>query len=264
MNNTDMDHVEGFVKSDERPNLVERDASTNTGGQLAASGLLAWNTWQLVDSILPTGGFAHSYGLEAATQAGLVYDAYTVEKFAMTMVENAGALSLPFVCGTSKSKTLEDWIELDGTLHAVMTNHVAKVASVGQGKALLRLAGTVFKEISVEVGEMRACVVSKPLRAQGHHALVFGRLLGLLGVDALTAQRAFLFLTLRDVLSAATRLNLVGPMEAALLQHRHANLAEAVLAKYANRDVEDAYQIAPLLETLQGAQPHLFSRLFCS
>lgn len=230
------------------------------------TGFLAWSTWQLIDSILPTGGFAHSYGLEAATQAGIVYDAQTVEKFAMTVLESAGALLLPFVFTACNKEVvgLEEWIALDWSLHAVMTNHVSRAASIGQGKALMRLAGTVFKEIAQEVATMRSCLLTKPSRAHGHHAVVFGRILGLLGVDCVTAQRAYLFLNLRDVLSAATRLNLIGPMEAALLQHRHAKLAELVLAKYANRSSLDAYQISPVIDTVQGAHTQLFSRLFCS
>lgn len=231
-------------------------------------GMLDWTTWQMVDSILPTGGFAHSYGLEAAVQAGLVYDARALERFAVTALENAGALLLPFVSAASRGARatgVEAWAALDRGLHAVMANGVARAASVGQGKALVRLAGGVFTEIAPEVAAMRGCVMAKkPARAHGHHAVVVGRLLGLLGVDAATAQRAYLYLTLRDVLSAATRLNLVGPMEAALLQHRHALLAERVMGKYANRSVHDAHQIAPVLDTLQGSQTQLFSRLFCS
>lgn len=232
-------------------------------GTKGDAGVMAWTTWQLIDSILPTGGFAHSFGLEAAVQAGLIYDAPTLERFAITTMENSGSLLLPFVV-ESGNCSIEDWVTLDCALNAVLSNGVARAASVGQGKALLRLAGTVFREISTEVAAMRAAVMVKPVRAFGHHAVVLGRLFGLLGVDAVSAQRAYLYLTLRDVLSAATRLNLVGPMEAALLQHRHAALAEEVLRKYSGRSVCDAHQLAPLLDTLQGSQTQLFSRLFCS
>lgn len=230
------------------------------------AGFLTWTTWQMIDSILPTGGFAHSYGLEAAVQAGLVYDGDTLERFAVTTVENTGALLLPFVFAASRegAMSVDAWVTLDCGLHAVMANGVARKASVGQGQALVRLAGGVFIEIAAEVAAMRGCVLVKPARAHGHHAVVVGRLLGLLGVDAVTAQRAYLYLTLRDVLSAATRLNLVGPMQAAHLQHRHAHLAERVMGKYSNRSVHDAHQIAPVLDTLQGSQTQLFSRLFCS
>ena len=34
--------------------------------------MLTWRLWQLVDSSFPTGAFAHSGGLEAASHAGLL------------------------------------------------------------------------------------------------------------------------------------------------------------------------------------------------
>ena len=39
---------------------------------LADDAVTDWAVWQLVDPLLPTGGFAHSQGLEAAAHAGLV------------------------------------------------------------------------------------------------------------------------------------------------------------------------------------------------
>jgi urease accessory protein len=73
-----------------------------------------------------------------------------------------------------------------------------------------------------------------------------------------------MFITLRDAFSAATRLNLVGPLGAAVLQHQVSIAAETMLKRWMNREVEDACQTAPLLDTLQGCHGYLFSRLFCS
>ncbi|KAG8381405.1 hypothetical protein BUALT_Bualt06G0118700 [Buddleja alternifolia] len=61
-----------------------------------------------------------------------------------------------------------------------------------------------------------------------------------------------MFVTMRDIVSAATRLNLVGPLGAAVLQHRVARIAEDLSKKWMNRGVEEACQTNPLLDTVQG------------
>jgi|AntAceMinimDraft_1070359.scaffolds.fasta_scaffold82819_1 hypothetical protein len=70
--------------------------------------MLEWAVWQLIDPLLPTGGFAHSQGLEAAAHGGLVAGAdqrvgrgndsgWSVEAFALEALRNAASLSVPFV-----------------------------------------------------------------------------------------------------------------------------------------------------------------------
>ncbi|EFJ26720.1 hypothetical protein SELMODRAFT_96579 [Selaginella moellendorffii] len=220
-----------------------------------------WVVWQLVDSFFPTGGFAHSYGLEAAVQAGLVSDSKSLDTFIKSTLENSGSLLLPFVSASFKLPDVAGWIELDRLLNATLSNHVARRASSSQGSALLRTAATVYPDLA-ELGELRGVV--RAGRASGHHAGVFGIVCGLLKLDALTCQRAYLYLTLRDVLSAATRLNLVGPLQAAAMQQSLRGFGEAVVRKCADRGVEDACQVSPLLDTAQACHDHLFSRLFCS
>ncbi|KAL0884744.1 hypothetical protein Bca101_008725 [Brassica carinata] len=194
--------------------IRENDASR-------ASFCMQWSQWQLLDSILPTGGFAHSFGLEAAVQT-----------------------------------------RLDLLLDATLTNQVSSKASISQGSALFRIAASVFTEIPSLKMIRDASLGSKELRF--HHAPIFGIVCGLLGMDAETSQRAYLFVTLRDVVSAATRLNLVGPMGASVMQHRIAVVAETVLEKWKDRDAGEACQTSPLLDVVQGCHGYLFSRLFCS
>ncbi|CAJ2634334.1 unnamed protein product [Trifolium pratense] len=223
---------------------------------------LQWSQWQLLDSILPTGGFAHSFGLEAAVQSRIVSDTNELQTFLIHVLENTGSLFLPFVYSACKSPNMETWHNLDRILDATLTNEVGRKASISQGSALMRVASTVFSE-NPSLKTMRDTSL-KLGTVCFHHAPIFGLTCGALGFDSTSSQRAYMFITMRDVISAATRLNLIGPLGAALLQHQVAPIAEVILGKWMNRDVEDACQTMPLLDTVQGCHGYLFSRLFSS
>src|SRR5919204_2289710 len=94
-----------------------------------------WMVWQVIDSAFPTGGFAHSGGLEAAWQAREVTDAGTLRGFLRGSILQAGHGGLPVLNAAHK---VPDAIEaLDLLCHAFLTNAVANRASRIQGRALL-------------------------------------------------------------------------------------------------------------------------------
>ncbi|OMO95323.1 Urease accessory protein UreF [Corchorus capsularis] len=258
------DSLEAEGLSPMEEDLVETDRKRKRNASIDST--LQWSQWQLLDSILPTGGFAHSFGLEAAIQARLVSGPDDLKSYIIDLLDNTGSLLLPFVHSSTMNPTLENWQKLDRILDATLTNEVGRKASISQGSSLMRVAAAVFTEIP-SLKSMRDVCLGSGSRSGVvcfHHAPVFGLTCGLVGIDSRSSQRGFMFVTMRDVISAATRLNIVGPMGAAILQHQMAPVAEALSQKWMDRPLEDASQTAPLLDTIQGSHAYLFSRLFCS
>lgn len=208
--------------------------------------------WQLIDSAFPTGGFAHSNGLEAAWQNGEVPDRQELIGFVEASLDQAGRGSLPLVLAAfDVPKKL---IELDRLTEAFMSNHVANRASRAQGRALLAAMERLFE-------------IPQPIRARppyAHLAPVWGVCLRRLRVPRLTAGRMFMFNHLRSLLAAAVRLNIVGPMEAQALTRRLHARAETVLQGGKDLGPDDIAQTAPLIDLWQGTQDGLYSRLFQS
>ncbi len=338
-----------------------------------ARGFADWATWQLIDPLLPTGGFAHSQGLEAAARAGLVAGGdersgrrgeeetgWDVGTFARECVANAASQSVPFVEAARRvferlaiettdgegrgadtgdlvsekhdetnvreegliREAVEDFVALDRRLAArLVGNAAATRASAATGAALLRAAIAAFgnppnaNESSTE-SSTESSFLSEPLtealrrakasarseraratRLPGAHvAVVFGAVSGALGFGAKHAARMFVYLTLRDTLSAATRLNLLGPLAAGAAMRRCAARADASAAEAADacaraadlaaaiprfRDFDDfddaprrkrravllamtsrAASSAPLVDVVHAGHDALLSRLF--
>jgi len=227
-----------------------------------------WLLWQLVDSALPTGGFAHSAGLEGAWQHGEVRNRIELISWIEAGLHQLGHSQLPFVTAAhAEPGRFEEW---DRLCDAFTANHVANRASRAQGRAFAAAIERAFG--GGESGEGARFIVAgkasatrtAPARPFGHFAPVFGTNLRRCEVARETTVRLFFFYPLRGVLAAAVRLNLVGPLEAQAIQRRLAVPAEQIASDCAGLAVDDIAQTAPLLELWQGAHDRLYSRLFQS
>jgi urease accessory protein len=208
-----------------------------------------WLVWQLIDSAFPSGGFAHSGGLEAAWQLGFIRTRTELREWIEASLHQLGSAAVPFVTTAhDPSQSLE---ELDAHCDAFLSNHVANRASRLQGQAFLSSARRIFN-----------LPLSRP--SCGHLAPVFGRISSALRFDLATAVQVFLFLQLRGMTGSAVRLGIVGPMEAQALQQQLSPLADQVLQKSLKLDLSDIAQTAPILDLWQGSHDRLYSRLFQS
>ncbi|ATB28820.1 urease accessory protein UreF [Melittangium boletus] len=217
----------------------------------------SWRVLQLADSGFPTGGFAHSGGLEAAVQHGEVRGREGLERFARELLWQVGHGALPALGAAHREpERLGTW---DARMEAFLTQHVANRASRTQGRAFLDTCARIFPE---PVGPVRQSAREAGLRY--HHAPLFGAVLRVLEVELLEAQRLLLFQSLRGTLSAAVRMGIVGTHESHQIQHGCAPLLDEVLAACSGLGLEALAQTSPLLDLLGSTQDRLYSRLFLS
>jgi urease accessory protein len=212
--------------------------------------------WQLADSAFPTGGFAHSGGLEAAWQCGEVTSVEALRLFVRDALWQAGLGALPLASAAHTDPARLP--ELDARCHAFLTNVVASRASAVQGRAFLATCARVWPREPMRVLEARASGL------HGHHAPMAGAVLATLDVPLGTAQHLLLYLVARGVLSAAVRLGILGPYAAQRLQFECCGDIDAVLTRCASLRDPDIAQTAPILDLLQAGHDRLYSRLFQS
>jgi urease accessory protein len=213
--------------------------------------------WQLIDSGFPSGGFAHSGGLEANALHGHVEDAAGVLTFARQALAQAGHAALPIV--TAVHQDPGRLLELDRLSDVFLSNPVANRASRAQGRALLASVSQAFypaRPIPMDA-KVSAAVPA-------HHAPVFGVVFHSLEIDLADTQRAFLFTAVRSVVSAGVRLGLLGAYQAQKVQLEVSASIDRVIERCGSLEPADIAQTAPLADLCQSTHDRLYSRLFQS
>jgi len=193
---------------------------------------------QVCDTAFPSGSLANSLGLESAVAHGFVTrgeDGSLVQfsNWSKMTLEQLAHQALPFVRASHAACMLRDedggdksgafiacLHEVEQICCAVTINDVAKRSSLSQGQCFLRAASAAFSHRPGS-GALEGMAAAVTLgRLQGHYSIIFGAVCGVLGVSVATAERMMLRCALRDLASAAARLNILGPLEGAGLQAR--------------------------------------------
>lgn len=213
-------------------------------------------------------------------------------------------LQLPFsrtahqLVGSSNAK--QTYYELDSYFHAMVSNDVTRRASINQGTYI----AVLFYNLNVVIGKcfLRAVKDTFPFISDQldyylnpspevrlsssyhtHFAPLFGLTCGMLKISLPLCDRMFLRMLMRDIVSSATRLSIIGPMKGSHLQASLSSVIENLLvennkAAEISADTDDAtlhdtnelkfYKnlvpvvTMPILEFVQSRHDLMYTRLF--
>jgi len=246
-----------------------------------------WSIVMLADSGLPTGSFAHSAGLEAAAQLGMIRGEEDVRNFIQAATRSSIQLLAPFLVTGLRiaqddnadehrtNSTRDRWEKLHRECQAIMvTNQPACSASIDQGKSLVRVASQWLsgaQESTFSTSVDNTFLKHLNSGSPPHIAPALGVVGGLLGLDEIQVCRLFAYCMARDLVSSAVRLSLIGPLASVPLLHKVQESAEnGICAVY--HDIQNHPQdpllvaaiSAPVIEAIHPCHEILQVRLFRS
>jgi len=235
---------------------------------MTTEGLLA--LLQLADGLFPAGGFAHSFGLETYVQTGVVRDRAGLEALLRAqLIGSAGPTDAVAAACASRfagQGDLAGWLDLDARLDAARWVPEFRLASLQMGRQTLRVALATRTAPFLSALARAIDCPSPPDEdgAAGHHATVFGSVLGCREVGAEMAAAAYLHSAAVLVVNAALRLLPLGQVDGQVVLVSVQPLIGRLAARAARSSVDDLWSFTPGLEIAGLRHADLDGRLFRS
>ncbi|WP_433781349.1 urease accessory protein UreF [Actinomycetospora sp. CA-101289] len=190
----------------------------------------------LADSRLPTGGHAHSAGVEEAVRQGDVrggrHGAADLTAFLAARVPTAGLVTASFAagaCALVHDRRPTSWARWEAALDARTPVAALRAVSRGQGRAMLRTVRAVWPDALIE-----------GLDERPHQALVLGIAAAAAGGDAGHAAALAVHHLIGQTTSAAVRLLGLDPLALAGVHARALEAGAPTIAEAARRGAEAA------------------------
>jgi urease accessory protein len=184
----------------------------------------------LADGRFPTGGHAHSGGVEAAVADGRVIDDVTLEAFVAGRVATAGVVDAALAAATvvrlrdttTDAGIRQLLIALDAEAAARIPAPPWRDASRRLGRQLVRVSTRCWPSVPL-------AALTDALPNGAHLPVALGTVADAAGLDAAAAGRLVLHHTITTPAQAAVRLLGLDPFDVAALMARLAVPAEAAL-----------------------------------
>ncbi|AJI79977.1 urease accessory protein UreF [Corynebacterium singulare] len=225
--------------------------------------------WHLTDSALPTGGFAHSAGLESYIAENEVHDAATFTHWLEGYLHQASfneALALRLALELYNSDEpvdakLDHLAELDALVHACQTPLEVRNSMNSMGKRWSRVAAIVADDDPLVLA-YRDKLNARELA--GNPGIAAGLVLAATGLPAEEAVRAYLMQMANSMTQNAIRAIPLGQDAGQRVLVDSYHVVEEAAARTMLNTIADLGVVAPRLEVAQMAHESLRSRMFMS
>jgi urease accessory protein len=214
----------------------------------------------LVDQRLPTGGHAHSAGVEQAVTEGRVTDVGSLRVFLRQRLFTSGLVSAA-LAAAAVTVTPEYLPVLDEEADARMPSPTARNASRAQGRGLLRIAISAWAAPSPDIAW-------SDCGARPHHSITLGLCCRAAGMAPEAAALAAAYLSVTGPCTAAQRILALDPIAVAVtsldLTADIATVAAEAAGAAAGPMRELPSDSSPLLDLLTERHALRTDRLFAS
>ncbi len=216
----------------------------------------------LCDSLFPTGGFAHSDGLEWATDGGLVSRPADLGDWMDACLDQTIAgCDGPAVWHAWHAFVVSDWVRLvtvSAEVHALKPSSAARQAGRAMGIRLVRTWSLLY-----QAPDLQRLLSQVDVERTMTLPAAFGVVCGSAGIDPHVALEGFVYTRLAAIASAAMRLMPIGQHEAHGVLASRLRRAGAIVEDIAARG-EMPSAFAPALDIASMSQQYVHSRLFRS